>query len=63
MHNTEKEQKLNELKMQANMESQVALKLRDAAMKGVVKQQGLTDITQLEGSTLCEKQGQHHKFL
>ena len=60
-HNTEKEQKSNELKMQANIESQAALELRDVAMKGVVKWQGLTDITQLEGSTLHEKQGQCRK--
>ena len=32
-----------------------------APMKGVVKRQGLTDITQLEGSTLRKKQGQRRK--
>ncbi|KJA13661.1 hypothetical protein HYPSUDRAFT_209361 [Hypholoma sublateritium FD-334 SS-4] len=40
------------------LEAQAALELRDAAMKGRVLRQALTDVTQLEDSTLREKAGQ-----
>jgi hypothetical protein len=57
----EKEKKLSDVETRTSVESKAALELRDAAMKGVVKRQGLTDISQLDGSTLREKQGQRRK--
>nr|GAT50471.1 predicted protein [Mycena chlorophos] len=41
-----------------NAETQAALELRDAAMKGRVRREDLSDIARLEGTSIREKQGQ-----
>lgn len=45
-------------KAKEELEAQAALELRDAAMKGRVVRQVLTDVTQLEDSTTRERAGQ-----
>ncbi|RXW11682.1 hypothetical protein EST38_g14174 [Candolleomyces aberdarensis] len=42
----------------AEQEKKASLELREAAMNGIVKRQGLIDIAQLDGATAREKSGQ-----
>ncbi|CAK5282988.1 unnamed protein product [Mycena citricolor] len=48
-------------KKKADLERQAGLEMRDAAMMGLVDTSTLTDVTQLEGSSVCEKQGQQKR--
>jgi hypothetical protein len=45
-------------KQKADIESQAASELRAASTTGLVHRQTLTDVSQLPGATLREKQGQ-----
>lgn len=47
-----------QVKTKEELESQAALQLREAAMKGRVTRQALIDVTQLDDSTLRERAGQ-----
>jgi len=60
-HESAKEQKSNEAKARMTVEMQAALELHEAAMKGTVRRNLLTDISKLDGSTLREQQGQHRE--
>ena len=48
-------------KKKANIENTTALELRNAAMNCLVDSHQLTDIAQLEGATIREKQGQRKR--
>jgi len=48
-------------KKKASDEQEAALELRNAAMMGVVNQNSLRDVSQLEGSTIREMQGQRKR--
>ncbi|KAF6742219.1 hypothetical protein DFP72DRAFT_1179447 [Ephemerocybe angulata] len=60
-HEDEKERKAASAKSRTSAETKAALELRDAAMKGTVKRDTLTDIAELPGSTVRERQGQRRK--
>ncbi|KIJ35043.1 hypothetical protein M422DRAFT_262787 [Sphaerobolus stellatus SS14] len=57
-HDVAKEQKSAGAKAKASKEQQAALELHDAAVMGMRPRNMLSDITQLDGATACEKQGQ-----
>ncbi|KAJ7849026.1 hypothetical protein B0H13DRAFT_2361530 [Mycena leptocephala] len=44
-----------------DLETKAALELRDAAMKGLVRREALTDVARLEGASVREKQGQRKR--
>ena len=54
----EKKGRSQSVREKAEQEKKASLELREAAMNGIVKRQGLTDITQLDGATAREKSGQ-----
>ncbi|KAJ7159804.1 hypothetical protein C8R43DRAFT_1124173 [Mycena crocata] len=61
-HELEKDERSAASRKKADVEAQTALELRDAAMQGIVPRNALTDVTQLEGASVREKQGQRaHK--
>lgn len=45
-------------KKKADIEEKAGKELRDAAMKGLARSEGLIDVSQLEGASVREKQGQ-----
>ncbi|KIJ37217.1 hypothetical protein M422DRAFT_260381 [Sphaerobolus stellatus SS14] len=57
-HDVAKEQKSAGAKAKASKKQQAALELRDAVMMGMRPRNTLSDITQLDGATAYEKQGQ-----
>lgn len=58
----EKEKKSNAAKARISAETAAALEVRDAAMRGIVRRNALTDISEFEGSTVRERQGQRRKY-
>lgn len=54
----EKKGRSQSAREKTEQEKKASLELREAAMNGIVKRQGLTDITQLDGATAREKSGQ-----
>ncbi|KAJ7725538.1 hypothetical protein B0H16DRAFT_1736055 [Mycena metata] len=59
----EKDERSTASRKKADVETKAALELRDAAMKGLVRRDRLTDVAQLEGASVREKQGQRsHKY-
>jgi hypothetical protein len=62
MRNLQKDEKSAASRKKADVETGAALELRDAAMKGLVHREALTDVAQLKGVSVHEKQGQRkHK--
>ncbi|CAK5266198.1 unnamed protein product [Mycena citricolor] len=53
--------KTSKAKKKEAIERQAGLEMRDAAMTGLVDTSTLTDVTQIEGSTFREKQGQRRR--
>jgi hypothetical protein len=45
-------------KKKADIEAKAGKELRDAAMMGLARSEGLIDVSQLEGASVREKQGQ-----
>lgn len=45
-------------KLKAATEERAGLELRDAAMKGLARSEGLIDVSELDGASVREKQGQ-----
>ncbi|KAJ7041322.1 hypothetical protein C8F04DRAFT_1230408 [Mycena alexandri] len=61
-HELEKDERSTASRRKADVETKAALELRDAAMKGLVRRDHLTDVAQLAGASVREKQGQrNHK--
>ncbi|KIJ24165.1 hypothetical protein M422DRAFT_275118 [Sphaerobolus stellatus SS14] len=60
-HDTEKVQRSAKAKKKESIERTAALELRKAAMGRLVDSTGLMDISQLEGATIREKQGQRKR--
>lgn len=56
-----KSEKSHAAKQKADLETQVALELRDAAMRGTVPRETLTDVTSIDVTSIREKQAQRHK--
>ena len=54
----ESQNKSKRAKEKKNVEEQGSKELREASMLGLVPRETLTDITQLEDSSIREKQGQ-----
>ena len=54
----EAQNKSRQSKKKKNVEEQGSNELREASMLGLVPRETLTDITQLEDSSIREKQGQ-----
>ncbi|KAJ6537948.1 hypothetical protein B0H19DRAFT_1270327 [Mycena capillaripes] len=48
-------------KKKADMEQKAGKELRDAAMKGLARSEGLIDVSQLDGASVREKQGQRKR--
>lgn len=57
-HELEKHERSSASRKKADVETNAALELRDAAMKGIVRRDALTDVAQLDGASFREKQGQ-----
>ena len=57
-HEAERKGRSLQAKAKADEEKKASLELREAAMKGQVNRQVLSDITQLEGTTARERAGQ-----
>jgi hypothetical protein len=62
-HEAEKAKRTGAAKARLSAETQASHELRHAAMRGVVRRQALTDISQLEGSTVREQQAQRQKYV
>ncbi|KIJ45993.1 hypothetical protein M422DRAFT_250416 [Sphaerobolus stellatus SS14] len=60
-HEASKEEFLATSKKQQALQQKAALEMRDAAMKGCVPRTALSDVTQMEGATVHEKQGQRKR--
>jgi hypothetical protein len=63
-HELEKDVRSAASRKKDSVKVKAASELRDAAMKGLVRREALTDVAQLEGASLREKQGQRkHKYV
>jgi regulator of RNase E activity RraB len=63
-HELEKNEKSAAARKKDGVEVTAASELRDAAMKPLVCRDTLTDVVQLEGASVREKQGQRkHKYV
>lgn len=57
-HTLSKKNKVDAAQNKLALERQAGAELRDAAMRGLVKRQGLSDVTECDGATAREKGGQ-----
>ncbi|KIJ37542.1 hypothetical protein M422DRAFT_259898 [Sphaerobolus stellatus SS14] len=62
-HEASKEEFLDTMKKQQALQQKAALQMHDAVMKGRVPRNTLTDVAQLDGATVREKQGQRKQKL
>ncbi|KIJ24057.1 hypothetical protein M422DRAFT_275258, partial [Sphaerobolus stellatus SS14] len=60
-HEEEKTQKSFSVKQRKSTEKEAALELRKASMLGIVNREKLSDVSQLDGASVREKQGQRKR--